>query len=139
MRKNMCIYRGKLKDDSEWVEGFYVHLHDHKGNESHRIYPGYAETDCGVFYPDWFEVDPETVGQLTGETANDEQLFEGDIFRCDDELMVVEWSVPDSGYVAHSLDGSNWEYPLGQIHLGCAEIIGNRFDNPELLEVTDHA
>ena len=110
------LFRGKEEPFGNWVEGFLV-------DESH--------------IGDWTQslpVDPETVGQFTGEAANGAQLFEGDIFRYDDELMVVEWSVPDSGYVARSLDGSNWEYPLGQIHLGCAEIVGNIHDNPELLE-----
>lgn len=38
-----------------------VRLYDYEGNVSYRIYPGYAETDCGDFYPDWDEVDPDTV------------------------------------------------------------------------------
>lgn len=58
------LFRGKRTDNGEWVEGYYVHLYDYKGNESHRIYTGYSETDWGDFYPDWFEVDPETVGQF---------------------------------------------------------------------------
>lgn len=60
------LFRGRRLDNGGWVEGFYVCLHDHKGNESHRIYTGYAETDCGYYYPEWFEVDPATVCRYTG-------------------------------------------------------------------------
>ena len=129
--KNINLCRGKRKSDGKWVEGNYLHLN------VGRDFICDGTVWIGTLAPCKEEVKPETVGRFTGETANGAQLFEGDIFRYDDELMVVEWSVPDSGYVARSLDGSNWEYPLGQIHLGCAEIVGNIHDNPELLE--DHA
>lgn len=58
------LSKGKRTDNGKWVEGFYVHLHDGRGHESHRIYSGYAESDCGEFYLDFFEVDPDTVGHL---------------------------------------------------------------------------
>lgn len=61
MEKTMLIFKGVRTDNDEEIEGYYVRLHDHKGNVSHRIYTGYAESDCGDFYPDWFEVDPKTV------------------------------------------------------------------------------
>ena len=51
------IFRGKRWDTDEWVEGYYVCLN----GTQHRIYNGYAETDCGNYYPDWYEVIPETV------------------------------------------------------------------------------
>ena len=63
----MREYKGKRVDTGEWITGYYVFLHDDKGNSSHRIYTGYAESDCGDFYPDWFEVEPGTVGQHTGK------------------------------------------------------------------------
>lgn len=80
----MCeiISRGRRLDNGEWEEGFFVHLHDGKGHESSRIYTGYAESDCGEFYPDWFDIDPETAGRDTGTTgAGGVKIFEGDIVR----------------------------------------------------------
>ena len=31
------LFCGKRVDNGEWVYGFYVHLRDGKGRESHRI------------------------------------------------------------------------------------------------------
>ena len=80
------LFRGMRQDEGEWVVGYYVHLYDGKGNESHRIYPGPAETDCGCYYPDWYVVWPETVGESTGmkewvvtDPSVCAPLFEGDI------------------------------------------------------------
>lgn len=62
MREN--LFHGKRKDNGEWVEGYYCAFN----GVSHRIYTGYAETDCGEFYPDYYEVIPETVGQYAVAT-----------------------------------------------------------------------
>lgn len=58
------LSRGKRLDTGEWVEGYFVHLDSERGLQSNRIYTGYAETDCGDFFPDWWEVDPDTVEPL---------------------------------------------------------------------------
>lgn len=57
------LFQGKRLDNGEWVEGWCVCLESYSGKKSCRIYTGYAETDCGEFFPEWFEVDPGTVGQ----------------------------------------------------------------------------
>lgn len=54
--------RGKGKD-GVWYDGYYVKL-----NDSHFIYTGYAETNCGEYFPDAYEVDGKTV------TENDRLL-----------------------------------------------------------------
>lgn len=137
MRENMGLYRGKRTDDGEWVEGFYVHLYDHKGNESHRIYPGYAETDCGDYYPDWFEVDPETVGQFSGMTdIGGKRIFEGDILKTavtglTSHTGVVEFA--EGAFVLRCTDGAALFLCFVA---GSCTVISNIHDTPELLEVS---
>ena len=48
------IFKGK-DSDGVWREGFYCVFND----EAHRIYTGYAETDCGEYYPDYYTVIPQ--------------------------------------------------------------------------------
>lgn len=73
-------FRAKRIDNDEYVEGYYVQLIDtYKDKQSERIYTGYSETECGDFYPDWFEVNPTTVQQYTGFLdSSDNPIFEGD-------------------------------------------------------------
>ena len=141
------LFRGEYTETGDWVKGFYVRLHDDKGNESHRIYPGYAETDCGDYYPDFYEVDPATVGQFTGLTdKNGKKIFEGDIVRGrhwtsyndkkpeDFHLWRVDWS-EKSGLI--TFVDSPTTKAIMSIHdfadFGEVEVIGNIHDNPELL------
>ena len=145
MRKNMGLHRGKRNDNDEWVKGFYVHLHDHKGNESHRIYPGYAETDCGDYYPDWFDVDPETVGLCSGlPDKHGNLIYEDDYVRIDEDVkktfpMVEDGPVRFSrgGFFASSYGDILRSFDVIADIRGVfrGEVIGNIHDNPELLEV----
>lgn len=134
------LFRGKRLDNGEWVDGFYVCLHDHKGNESHRIYTGYAETDCGDYYPEWFEVDPSTVGQFTGLLdKNGKRIFEGDVVQSDGygPRSVVKFCLEDvasCGCCYPSFVGSGFK--AAGCYLDSCKVIGNIHDNPELLEVT---
>lgn len=141
------LFRGKRVDDGEWVEGFYVRLN----GKEHRIYTGYAETDCGDYYPDWWQVDPETVGQYTGlKDKNGKRIFEGDMIKpFDDEIdkMVVEFHYGQFLLCLYGERGYMAEYGWEEEgNYGCfeaeplssygddIEIIDNIHDNPELLK-----
>lgn len=63
---NRHICKAKRKDNNEWVEGYYVCLN----GDRHFIYTGYAETDCGTYYPDCHEVIPETVETIKSGIAD---------------------------------------------------------------------
>lgn len=135
------LFRGKTPsddeyiDDGEWVEGYYTCFN----GKEHRIYSGYAETDCGDYYPDWFNVVPETVGQYTGRTdKNGKRIFEGDIVTglflfgltinavvtFQDGAFGLEWYRGNVKTFNAFTSICNVEY----------EVIGNIHDNPELLK-----
>ena len=117
-------------DDGLWTVGYYVCFN----GVEHRIYNGYAETDCGDYYPDWDNVIPESVGRYTGETdIHYERIFEGDIVSkiVDGKELKGKVEYADGSFGVRFADGS------GQFlcfFANCCEIIGNIFDNPELIE-----
>ena len=130
------LFRGKDNRYKKWVEGFYACFN----GKEHRIYTGYAETDCGDYYPECFEVIPDTVGQYTGLTdKNGVKIFEGDIVKCisrfDAKDMVVIFETAEF----HLIDCQrykNYTECCGYRYFGTleTEVIGNIHDNPELAE-----
>lgn len=132
MDKFWC--RGKTPLDEyfnggEWIVGYYTCFN---GTE-HRIYDGYAETDCGDYYPDWGNVVPETVGRYTGlRDKYGERIFEGDIVKLylidDVEVGVIKFNNIMCRFMFFTKDG-NYSFDNDCIF----EIIGNTYDNPELL------
>ena len=131
------LFRGKRADNGEWVEGYYVRLN---GKEC-RIYTGHAETDCGDYYPDWWQVDPETVGQYTGlKDKNGKRIFEGDIVKAQDDVLgspffygiIGKIVYDEAAYFIEPKDPMDSQWLFNE----CAvyEIIGNIHDNPELLK-----
>ena len=141
------LFRGKRVDNGEWVEGFYVNVPEHYKQEmSGKSY--IVSINNGLF----MEIDPETVGQYTGLTdENGKRIFEGDIVKLTDKSFgkkwkaVVEFGNPNGNYTW------GWQLkPIGKAKnvntdILCwvemeetgafCEIIGNKWDNPELLEV----
>ena len=105
-----------------------------------------AETDCGDFYPDWFEVDPTTIGECTGETDKKGRLiFEGHIVKGKyNYKYVVEYGRHDLSccgccHDSHEAVGFYLKDKYGYPHSDDEawhdlEIIGNIHDNPELLK-----
>lgn len=133
------LFRGKRIDNGEWVEGYYVRLYGSNGRVSRRIYTSCAEVDCGDYYPDFFEVQPSSVSQYTGrKDKNGKYIFEGDIlhFSYTGENRGVEGT--EAVVFKNGKFGVEWGWHKELVCLdGFAntefEVIGNIYDNPELV------
>ena len=133
------IFRGKHKTNGAWVYGFYVHCADRWGRDKDLIQSLDPESEeIGLLH----EVDRETVGQFTGLTdKNGKKIFEGDVVRVYGEdlprwnsvgqKVTVEYSFEYGGYKPFcEYDSDCGEY----VEAGLCEVIGNIYDNPELLK-----
>lgn len=129
------LSRGKRIDNNEWEYGLPSYDEDGEIEEIEV----WSEDDIN-----FYSVDPSTVCQCTGiKDKNGKLIWENDI--CDRKEQYPEiveyrdgdWTL-DYSYVSHKERGACY------CNLGfyaeerkCVEVIGNIFDNPELLEVQE--
>lgn len=123
------LFRGKCNRYGRWVEGFYTPISTGRGMEDAII----TGTDRNCSIPAL--VIPETIGQYTGLTdKNGKKIFEGDIVNIirAEENGRVEWRKNDAAFevVGDCLEASFLENLYGHD----VEVIGNIYDNPELLK-----
>ena len=129
------IFKAKRKDSGEWVEGYYLNI----AKINRFICTGKIKLDGavkGIIAPEMYEIDPDTICQYTGLTdKNGQKIWENDILELQDEdgYFTCEWEEDTARFVMNGdeiiVDFDNyWGYQV--------EVIGNVFDNAELLEVT---
>lgn len=86
-----------------------------------------------------FLVDEDTICQYTGLTdKNGKKIFEGDILRhADETILKTVWNDRKYGFAAQCVKGSvllkDCKWGLWEFESDEVEVIGNVFDNPELL------
>lgn len=151
------LFKAKRIDNGEWVEGSYLHCPKATTvsfEKEHYIlwFDGY-----GIV---WYAIDRDTICQYTGLTdKNGKSIWENDIvvfkhekFDFDDGLepwertclpnkkeykrnYVVEFCNTPTHYGLRFRNGSIW-FMVHRMTIAMhdVEVIGNIFDNPELLE-----
>jgi uncharacterized phage protein (TIGR01671 family) len=128
------LFKAKRIDNGEWVEGCYV-----TSDGKSFICMDIVEHYC-VIALRWFEIDPETLCQFTGLCdKNGKRIWENDILMAhldesypeDATYETVEWGV--AGWVGHETGSTDKEY-LNKFDLEHYEVVGNIFDNKELLQ-----
>lgn len=133
------LFKAKRVDNGEWVTGQYVKGLDMYGKEVHLIFE-----PTTIFYSSsetdgWSEIDPSTICQCTGlRDKNGKLIWENDIVNCLTEECCgyIGWNESEAGFYFNVLleDGRFEEEHIYDYQDGI-EVIGNIFDNPELLEV----
>jgi uncharacterized phage protein (TIGR01671 family) len=134
------LVKAKRTDNREWVQGYIV-KYGYTGREKYYIVPEYA-SDLYSFL-----IDPNTICRCTGlKDENGKQIWENDILH-NGNYFVVKWNEPCARFDIVLNNSCN--IPIGKWEpMICDwktndfkeyrkavdyEIIGNIFDNPELL------
>lgn len=124
------LFKAKRADNGEWVQGYYYQIWEN----------GYILWGMTNDVPNMIEVDVSTICQSTSlKDKNGELIFENDIIERLDihdikgpSIGIIEYDVENTSFLIHWTDIANysptfhWKNRIG--------VIGNIFDNPELLE-----
>lgn len=146
------LFKAKRKDNGEWVEGYYIyHIKRTICPFGDSVKP---EDEQHVImqdgFSDWnmprdtvvYEIDPDTLCQYTGLTdKNDKKIWENDICNRKEKYPEIvtynkgDWQLDYSYVFGKEMHTDACNLGFYVCERNCVEVIGNIFDNAELLEV----
>ena len=136
------LFKAKRLDDGEWVQGNLIQSCDATDGWESIIIPvknsnmftkhiGHCYGNLG--FENWYRVNPSTICQCTGlKDKNGKLIWENDVVKINNSKVntlitfrdfEIICTIPNEKYYKHRPEYDT-EY----------EVIGNIFDNPELLE-----
>ena len=140
INRDIGIHRTNYKN-GDWIYGLVTRLYDNRFENL----PAETRDISGVI---GIEINHKTIGQYTGLTdKNGVKIFEGDIVKgtaySATRIGVIVWIDEISSFGVRHVNAPNpaaWEnssilrcVSLGKTDEFAAEVIGNIYDNPELL------
>ena len=153
------IFKAKRVDNGRWVVGGY--FSEPYTDKKYIV----RWNSFGIGFNEFIEVNPDTICQYTGLTdKNGKEIWENDILKFNDEIWdscytscgteYDSWEAENYGLVGYCdysarYDFTKYKYNENQVEADLHEnhdiefsefvkeheVIGNIFDNPELLEV----
>ncbi len=139
--ENRFLSRGKRIDNGKWVEGCLIV--DEKDYSKYFIGYMFGTNEDGTPHDlDVAQVDPSTICRCTG--INDKSgklIWENDIIECKDEKhnfqTQIEWDAYCAGFIFQDTETSavGLDAITANGLYSESKVVGNIFDNPELLEV----
>ena len=152
MMNREILFKAKRKDNGKWVEGYYIyHIKRTICPFGDSVKP---EDEQHVImqdgFSDWnmprntvvYEIDPDTLCQFTGLTdKNGKKIWENDI--CDRKEKYPEivaynkgdWQLDYSYAFGKEMHSNACNLGFYACERNCVEVVGNIFDNADLLEV----
>lgn len=130
------LFKAKRLDNGEWVEGSLISTEDNSGfilrSKTKAFIPKGTNTFCST---ECYEIDQTTLCQYTGLTdKNGKKIWENDIVRNEEgDIGVVQWFEEHAAFMIWNKT-KNCVCYLAENDFLKIEIVGNEFDNPELLE-----
>ena len=137
------LFKAKRKDNGKWVEGSLISTENNSGfilqSRTKAFVPKGTNTFCSS---NCYEIDPDTICQYTGLTDKyGKKIWENDICNRKEKYPEIvtynkgDWQLDYSYIFKKEIHHSACNLGFYACERNCVEVIGNIFDNAELLEV----
>lgn len=135
-------FRARRLDNSDWAYGGLIQCDDYciidQGNEVYVEEEYNFRGDTHLFKLSGVMCDEKTIGQFTGKIdKNKKEIFSGDLLKDQDGVVYEIWySEETAAFMAEMVKPANDMVDIlgGYDTERCFEVIGNIYDNTDLLE-----